>query len=118
MSGAMVPWRVCVAVSHAELFPIFRGLLTAATGPTYTLAMAPDRAITVVDAALREFEFEMQMAPRVILLPRRVFEQFLVEKATVDAAMPYEPPHHRCEDDAWADVRVVEHEGIEAPEVY
>ena len=80
--------------------------------------MERERAITTVDAALRRFEFETQLSPRVILLPRRVFEQFLVEKATVDAAMPYESPHHRCEDDAWADVRVVEHEGIETPEVY
>jgi hypothetical protein len=80
--------------------------------------MNSPRAITVVDAALRRFEFETRLSPRVVLLPRRVFEQFLAEKATVDAAMPYEPPHPHCDDPEWADVRVVEHEGLEEIEVY
>lgn len=80
--------------------------------------MERERAITTVDAALRRFEFETQLSPRVILLPRRVFKQFLIEKATVDAAMPYEPPPHEPIGGDWADVRVVEHEALEEIEVY
>ena len=76
------------------------------------------RAITEVDRALRQFEFEMKMTPRVILLPRRVFEQFVSEQAVVDSAMPYEPPPREPMGEDWADVRVVEHEALEEIEVY
>ena len=77
------------------------------------------KAITVVEAALSEFERENQMSPRVILLPRELFRQFEEEQATIESVLPPVTIGRRERNDpAWADVRIVEHTEINSPEVY
>lgn len=73
------------------------------------------KAITLVERALSDFERDNQMPPRVVLLPRRVFEQFEAEQMRIASVMPGAETVTGPE---WADVRVVEHEGLEDLEVY
>lgn len=75
-----------------------------------------EKAITVVDSALKEFERRSGLTPRVILLPRRIFEQYFREASLLAAILP-DAPAPRDERE-WADVRVVEHEALEEIEVY
>ncbi len=75
------------------------------------------KAITLVDRALRQFEAQSGMTPRVILLPRRVYCQFEAESRLLEDVLPPVTIGRR-ERDEWADVRVVEHEAIEEVEVY
>jgi len=83
---------------------------------------APERAITAVEAALRRFEFETGLTPRVVLAPRWVFSRYLAEKKIIDSARPHQepgsPPGLRHTEPEWADVRLVEHENAETLEVY
>lgn len=74
------------------------------------------KAVTVVDEALRSFERESGLTPRVVLLPRRVFNEFVRESNILASVLPVDrnPKDPR----EWADVRVVEHEQIESIEVY
>lgn len=72
------------------------------------------KAITLMHLALRDFHESSGLIPKVILLPKRMFQQFEREQRVLDEILPQEPPA----DDGWEDVRVVEHEGIETPEVY
>ena len=77
-----------------------------------------DRATTVIHAALSKFESESGLVPLVILLPRRVFNQYVVEQRVIADAMPELAAPAAKDPREWADVRVVEHERIEEIEVY
>lgn len=75
------------------------------------------KAITLVDQALMQFQRESGMAPRVILLPVRVFRQYEREASLLESVLPQARPY-RPDDENWTDVRVVEHESIQSVEVY
>lgn len=81
-----------------------------------TMIIAP-RAVTVVNGALSHFEHETGLAPRVILLPRRIFNRYVEERQVLDAVLPPVMIGRRDERE-WCDVRIVEHEGLDEPEVY
>ena len=76
-----------------------------------------DHATKVIHAALQAFERESGLIPVVVLLPRRVFNQYVREQTVIEAALPPRPPVQK-DPLEWADVRVVEHERIEEIEVY
>lgn len=76
-----------------------------------------DRATTVIHAALQSFERASGLTPVVVLLPRRVFDQYVREQKQIAAVLPPHPPMQK-DPLEWADVRVVEHERIEEIEVY
>lgn len=76
------------------------------------------KAITIVELACKEFEFHNHAEPRVVLLPCNVFERYDAERRVLDRVLgdeciPQKEPSH-----GWTDVRVVEHPGIDAIEVY
>lgn len=73
-------------------------------------------ATKLIHDALRAFEAESGMVPVVVLLPRRIFEQYVREQRTLESVMPEVTV--RQDPREWADVRVVEHESIEEIEVY
>ena len=70
----------------------------------------------MIHAALSKFEDESGLTPLVVLLPRRVFNQYVQEQAILSEALPDVEP--RDPGGEWADVRVVEYERIEEIEVY
>jgi hypothetical protein len=75
-----------------------------------------EKAITVVEYALRDFEQRSGLTPRVVLLPRKLFDQYAAESKVLAAALPDLPEAPRGPE--WTDVRVVEHHGIRKIEVY
>ena len=75
------------------------------------------KAITLVDHALMEFQRQSGMTPRVILLPVRIFRQYEREANLLAGVLPQAKPY-KPDDEHWTDVRVVEHEEIQYPEVY
>lgn len=75
-----------------------------------------DRATTLIHAALATFERESGLTPLVVLLPRRVFNQYVREQSLLASVLPEAPEPKDPRE--WADVRVVEHERIEEIEVY
>ena len=91
-----------------------------------------EKATTVIHAALSDFQVATGLIPRVVLLPRRVFEQYASEQALIESVMPSGPDagipgcgHGAGGEggpvrgsDGWADVSEVEHSGIEWIEVY
>lgn len=77
----------------------------------------PEKATTVIHAALQAFERASGLTPVVVLLPRRVFDQYVLEQRTIAAVLPPQPPMQK-DPREWADVRVVEHESLEEIEVY
>jgi len=74
------------------------------------------KAITLIENALADFERRSGLSPRVVLLPRRVFEQYYQESKILESALPELPAPKDSQD--WTDVRVVEHGFIEELEVY
>lgn len=64
-----------------------------------------------------EFVAQNGMAPRVILLPIRIFRQYAHESEMLESVLP-RARAYKPDDDNWTDVRVVEHEAIEEIEVY
>lgn len=75
-----------------------------------------EKATTAVHAALQAFELASGLVPCVILLPRRIFSQYLREQTLLESVLPEAPQPKDPRE--WADVRVVEHERIEEIEVY
>ena len=75
------------------------------------------KAITLVERMLTQFQRESGMVPRVILLPIRIFQQYAREASVLEDVLP-KAQAYKPDDDQWAEVRVVEHEAIETPEVY
>lgn len=71
----------------------------------------------MIHAALSKFEDESGLTPLVVLLPRRVFNQYVQEQKMIASVLPEHPPMQK-DPLEWADVRVVEHERIEEIEVY
>lgn len=76
--------------------------------------------ISRVDRALHRFEEQTGMVPRVVFIPSSMYDQFELEHAVIQSAMPYNPG---CDKDEWlvgdaVEVRVVEHETLEKIEVY
>ncbi len=75
-----------------------------------------EKATKLIHEALALFEVASGLTPLVVLLPRRVFEQYSRERRLLDSVLPdSSAPRDPRE---WADVRVVEHERIEEIEVY
>ena len=75
-----------------------------------------DRATTVIHAALSNFEASTGLVPLVILLPRRVFDQYAREQDILASVIPDGPEVMGGRE--WAEVRIVEHESLEEIEVY
>lgn len=76
------------------------------------------KAITVVEIACRAFEQEYRMEPKVVLLPSHIFERYDAERRVLDSVLgdgcvPQSEPAP-----GWTSVRVVEHPGIDAIEVF
>lgn len=78
------------------------------------LSLMPEKAITILDMALQNFQSETGLVPRVILLPPKIFQAYEQESRSLDAILP----KLDASDEAWTDVRVVEHEGVTGIEVY
>lgn len=74
-----------------------------------------NRAITEIDTALREFEEETGMVPRVILLPEDLYRVYESEYNTLDKILPKldAPDGH-----TFAEVRVYENKEVGGIEVY
>mgnify|MGYP001592314588 CR=1 FL=1 len=76
------------------------------------------QATTVIYDALARFERASGMPPRVVLLPRRVFDQYSRERVLLDSVLPDAAPPKPKDPREWSDVRVVENERSEEIEVY
>lgn len=72
------------------------------------------KAITLIDRALVEFQRSCGLIPRVILLPTRIFEQYMKESEVLGSVLPQLQP----DENNWTEVRAVEHEQIKDIEVY
>ncbi len=72
-------------------------------------------AITDIELALREFQETTGLIPRVMLLPPRIYRDYERESKVLDSVLPT----LECDDGTtWADVRVIEHEGVHGIEIY
>ena len=74
------------------------------------------KAITVIEAALDECVKQSELEPRVVLLPKRLFEQFEKERDTLASVLP--ESEDGKDDPRWCDVRVVENLRRSNIEVY
>lgn len=74
-----------------------------------------EKAITVIERALCEFQAASGLLPRVILVPVELYQKYESERSVLDAVLGSEPP---AEGENWTEIRVVEHDGIDALEVY
>lgn len=83
-----------------------------------TARRSPQQATPLIYDALARFERVSGMAPRVVLLPRRVFDQYSRERVLLESVMPDTQPAAPKDPAEWADVRVVENERSEEIEVY
>lgn len=75
------------------------------------------RALTMVETALKAFERQTKLIPRVALLPPDVFERYVQESRLLADVLPLdlmkEPPGPE-----WTEVRVIEHLRVKEIEVY
>lgn len=83
-----------------------------------TVRRSSEQATPVIYDALARFERVSGMAPRVVLLPRRIFDQYVRERRVLESVMPDTQPPESKDPAEWADVRVVENERSEEIEVY
>lgn len=77
------------------------------------------KMITMVEEVCRSFEDAQRMPPRVILLPKKMFDRYDAERRTLDSVLPEDGgcviPERGGQ---WTDIRIVEHAGIDAIECY